>query len=1028
MYLGIASWYGKLRTHIHPRSFRRRFDDSQPRSSGMAAVCLWCFLVFSSSSAGAAQYHVDSWTTDNGLPQNVIQGICQTPEGYLWLATMDGLVRFDGVRFVVFNRGNTPGILGNRYNSLYCTRTGEFWAGTESSGVTRYRQGKFTTYTTQQGLPSNVVLGVTGDDTGRIWALSQASIVQWSEADSRFVELPSEHSKYSYFANSDERLGFWGINGDGLRLFVRGEVFNYVLPRQWPRGTLTTVGADVNGIIWLATPDGKLAKLSSGHWSKIILTNGEEARRPLQNDLALTYRDSRGDVWNIAVASHPVMGLLRYLSLPSGGQSQKIAFHSFFEDREGSVWLTSDGQGLYRIRRQAVSVLSKEDGLPDRNVYPIYQDRAGAIWIGTWEGGLVRLNSGRLKTFSTAEGLLSKRINSISADNNGAVWVATPAGLQRMRDGRFELVRNDVLQGREEVRAIHQDREGTLWFGTGQGLVRCQNGKWSVIMEKDGLASDDVRVIIDGRAGNLWIGGYGGLTSLAHGRFERWTQAEGLPSNSVRCLYEDSDGVLWIGTYDGGLGRLQNGRITRFTVRDGLFNNGVFQILEDFRGYLWMSCNRGIYRVLKSELNEFAAGKRRVISAIAYGKSDGMRNAECNGGLWPAGIRTRSGELWFPTQDGVAIIDPKRVTVNFRPPPVVIESISVDRNPAEVSKVLRIPPGRENLEIQYTALSLLNSDQIKFKYKMESLDRDWVEAGTRRTAYYSHLPAGHYVFTVIAANSDGIWNTEGKSLTVLVMPPLYRTWWFMTLALAAFAGAGRLAWQFRVAQLQRAHAAQQAFSRQLIASQETERKRIAAELHDSLGQHLVVIKNLALVSLNNGKSEESARSQMEEISTEASRALGEVREISYNLRPYQLDRIGLTKAIAAIVKKASGASSIAFTMTTDEIDNVFPKDSEINFYRVVQECINNVLKHSAATEASVVVRREPAKLRLTIRDNGQGFTPGAAGPSQPGGGFGLIGMTERAQLLGGKPVIQSAPNQGTMISIEIPIPYDNHRA
>ncbi len=491
--------------------------------------------------------------------------------------------------------------------------------------------------------------------------------------------------------------------------------------------------------------------------------------------------------------------------------------------------------------------------------------------------------------------------------------------------------------------------------------------------QRTALASDDVRVIIDGRAGNLWIGGYGGLTSLAQGKFQRWTQADGLPSNTVRCLYEDDDGVLWIGTYDGGLGRLQNGRLTRYTVREGLFNNGVFQILEDSHGYLWMSCNRSISRVSKSDLNDFAAGKRPAVSSIAYGKSDGMRNAECNGGLSPAGIRRRNGELWFPTQDGVAIVDPGRVTVNFRPPPVVIESITVDREPTEVSETVRIPPGRQNLEIQYTAPSLLNSDQIKFKYKMESLDREWVEAGTRRTAYYSHLPAGHYVFKVIAANSDGIWNTEGKSLSVLVMSPFYRTWWFMALALAVAAVAGRLAWQVRVSQLQRAHAAQQAFSRQLIASQETERKRIAAELHDSLGQHLVVIKNLALVSLNNGKSDQAVRSQMEEISTEASHALGEVRGISYNLRPYQLDRLGLTKAIEAIVKQASAASSANFAMTIDGIDGIFPKDSEINFYRIVQEGVNNVLKHSQATEASVDVRREPAKLRLTIHDNGQGI-------------------------------------------------------
>jgi signal transduction histidine kinase/streptogramin lyase len=830
-----------------------------------------------------------------------------------------------------------------------------------------------------------------------------------------------EKSKYGHLSNS-ERFGFWGINGDDLRLFVRGKVFHYLLPGEWPRGTLTSANQDPNGIIWLATPDGKLAKLSRGRWSKIIRTSGQQTELPLPSDLASTYRDSRGNLWNIGVATHPVTGLLRYLSLPSRGQPQKIAFNSFFEDREGRIWLATDGQGLYRIRQQAISVFSKEDGLPGRNIYPIYQDRTGAIWIGTWDAGLVRLSGGEVTTFSIVDGLLSKRINSISEDREGVLWVGTPAGLHRMQNGRFELVQNESLQGLDEVRAIHQDREGTLWFGTGQGLVRCQGGRWSVITSKDGLAGDDARVIIDGHTGNLWIGGYGGLTRLNHGEFRRWTQSDGLPSNAVRSLYEDREGVLWIGTYDGGLGRLENDRLTRYTMREGLFNNGVFQILEDSRGYLWMSCNRGIYRVQKSDLNEFAMGKRRAISSIAYGKSEGMRNAECNGGLWPAGVRTRKGELWFPTQDGVAIIDPDRVTVNLHPPPVVVESISMDRQPVEVDKVIRIPPGGQNLEIQYTALSLLNSDQIKFKYKMESLDRDWVEAGTRRTAYYSHLPPGNYVFTVIAANSDGVWNTQGKSLPVVVLPPFYRTWWFMTLAFATAAGAGWLAWRFRLSQLQRANAAQQAFSRQLIASQEAERKRIAGELHDSLGQSLAIIKNRALLSLSTPSDHERAMEQLREISEASTEAIHELKEIAHDLRPYQLDRLGFTSAIESMIRNMTEAHDLRLTLQLDQIDDLFSSEAEINIFRIVQESTNNVAKHAEATEAAVTIRRDLGIVQIVVRDNGRGFIPGAEAVNGGiGRGFGLTGMVERARLLGGSCDVSSIPGQGTTITISIPL-------
>jgi signal transduction histidine kinase len=560
--------------------------------------------------------------------------------------------------------------------------------------------------------------------------------------------------------------------------------------------------------------------------------------------------------------------------------------------------------------------------------------------------------------------------------------------------------------------------------------MRYKDGALGVWTTKDGLAGDEVKVIIEGATGDLWIGCYGGLSRFKDGRLTTWTERDGLASNAVRALYEDGDGSLWVGAYDGGLTRFKDDRFTRYTTKEGLFNDGAFQILEDARGNFWISCNRGVYRVSKHELNDFAAGRLSSITSVAYGRSDGMPNPECNGGRWPAGVKTRDGKLWFPTQDGVAVIDPEAIPRNDRPPPVVIESFLLDRAPVaplSPDRPVRIAPGWKNFEIEYTALSFINSERIRFKYKLEGLDQDWTDAGTRRAAHYSYVPPGDYVFRVIAANSDGVWNTEGQGLRVIILPPVYRTWWFVTLAAIGAAGLLWLAWRYRVVNLKQAHAAQQAFSRQLIESQEGERKRIAAELHDSLGQRLVVIKNLALIVLSSPSRNGDAREQLEEISAEASHAIGEVKEISHNLRPYQLDRIGLTKAVEAIVRTARSASEIVFTAEIDNVDDALPKDLEINFYRVVQEGVNNILKHSRATEAGVTIRRDPDGLRLTIRDNGKGFTPGAARLDSPRGGFGLIGVAERAQLLGGKAVIQSAPGHGAMISLKISLPDQSVR-
>jgi signal transduction histidine kinase len=396
-----------------------------------------------------------------------------------------------------------------------------------------------------------------------------------------------------------------------------------------------------------------------------------------------------------------------------------------------------------------------------------------------------------------------------------------------------------------------------------------------------------------------------------------------------------------------------------------------------------------------------------------------MLNVECNGGLWPAGIKARDGTLWFPTQDGVAMIDPASVTSNPRPPPIVIESFLLDREPIApltFEQPVRIAPGKAAFEIGYTSLSFTNPEYVRFRYRLAGLDEDWIDARARRTAYYSHVPPGHYIFTVIAASGDGVWNTSGASLQIVVLPPFYRSWWFLSLVAAATAAIVVITWKRREWRLKRAHAAQQAFTRQLIASQEAERKRIAAELHDSLGQRLVVIKNLAVLA--SGATTDGARERIDEIAGEAHQAIGEVREIAQNLRPHELDRVGLTKALTGLVRKARSASTIELTADVDTMDGVFAKDAEVNLYRVVQESLNNVLKHSGATRASLTVRRSDSRVQITIEDNGRGFLPAGNGAApERSDGFGLIGIAERVTLLGGQTEVRSAPGHGTKIGI-----------
>ena len=399
-----------------------------------------------------------------------------------------------------------------------------------------------------------------------------------------------------------------------------------------------------------------------------------------------------------------------------------------------------------------------------------------------------------------------------------------------------------------------------------------------------------------------------------------------------------------------------------------------------------------------------------------------MLNAECNGGRSPAGVKTRDGKLWFPTQDGVAVIVPEAVQINRQPPPVKIESFLLDRKSVAFDNEVQIQPDQENFEIQYTALSFINSENLRFRYKLEGLDEKWVEAGTRRTAYFSYVPPGSYTFRVIAANSDGIWNAEGAAIRIIVHPRFYRTWWFLSLAALLVSGLIFLIFKTRVRHVEKERKAQEEFSRRLLASQEQERQRIAAELHDSLGQSLLIIKNRIALAQSDIDERETVEEQLDELSQSAASAIEECREIAYNLRPYQISRFGLSKTLFGIFMRINEVTTIHATAEIDSIDELLTDEAQINIYRIVQECVNNIIKHSKATEAMLFIKSEADEITLLIQDNGRGF-PVQKPVENPNevkrGGFGLIGIAERVKMLGGNYTIDSTPENGTSIRIKL---------
>jgi signal transduction histidine kinase/ligand-binding sensor domain-containing protein len=983
--------------------------------------CLALLLTALLPFLAPGQYRLDPLTTDDGLPQNAVWAILQSRDGYLWIATSDGLARFDGLKFTIFNTSNTEGIESNRFTCIYEDEQGVLWIGTEDGGLMIYRNGRFQTLLSAASLPDKLIKGIYKGPDGGVLVFLNSVLIQLPDAGSTDFVVKTLHGKN--IVDRPEREVFWYIEGDWLRLLKNGVWKSYQLPEGLAEVHITSVYQDRQGSLWLASRELKLLRIGEGQPEAYDIRSILPPQvAGIKAGVSSISEDNRGGLW-LTTSGFGVIhfsnGRFTVYTTAEGLTSNVVRL--MYQDREGILWVGTWGHGVSRLSTQTINVHAAQDEQQASNVYPLLEDRAGNLWVGTWSAGLKRFAGGLMTRENESRYLEQQLVTALAEDREARLWIGTFDNLYSLKDGQLREHGREIGLFPQEVRAICQDRSGSMWFGTSAGLSRYSDGKLTRFTTDNGLAGNEVKVILEDRQGSLWIGTYGGLSRFKDGEMTTYTKADGLVSNRVRALYEDREGILWIGTYDGGLSRLKDGRISSFTTAQGLFNNGVFQILEDARGNFWMSCNVGIYRVSRQQLNEVAEGQRAGITSIPYGSSDGLINPECNGGSQPAGVSTRDGRLLFPTQAGVAAINPESLLLNNEMPPVAIEHCLLDRRETAFQDEVQVAPGTNSIEIHYTALSFIKSEHIRFKYRLEGLDGDWTEVGTRRAAYYSYLPPGAYTFRVIAANTDGVWNTVGASLRIRVIPPFHRTWWFLSLAGLSLLAVVASAYGWRIRRLQRAKAAQEEFSRRLIDLQESERKRIAAELHDSVSQSLVIIKNRALLSLSAPDDQARSIEQLEEIDEAADHAIEELKEIAYNLRPFQLDRLGLTKALDSMLIKVAQSHSLRITSNLQDIDGILAAESEINLYRMVQESINNIVRHARATEATVLLRKNERAIEMSISDNGRGFDPAAPGNSEAGGGFGLTSLLERARIIGARAQIESTKGQGTTISIQIPL-------
>lgn len=739
----------------------------------------------SGSGQGSPPFTFRAWQKEQGLPQNSVRALAQTRDGYLWVGSDDGLARFDGVRFVSF--GTREGLRSGPVSVLFEDSRRTLWIGTAAGGLSRMDEGKFVNFTMRDGLPADSITALAEDNRHRLFVGTDGGLAVWQGG--KFV-TPDGAEPFQGKAVpalfKDLHGTLWvGVTGAGVFRFT-GTRFAAVTnePLESLLRDPHCLLLDHAGRLWVGAGDDYVLCREGKEWRPTEIVR--HLARPYVSTLV---EEPNGTVWAGSVSE----GLFEFKSgepltpSASSGLSDN-SVQSLLVDREGNMWVGT-GAGLNRLRRGNLSVRGQNDGLGYGAVQGLAEIEPGTIWAGKPSDGVYRWSNGSFCKITNDALQRYPRINSLLAAPDGSAWVAGAHGLLHFPDPKNIGAETNLpaLEGLN-VLSLANGSQGTLWAGTREGeLWRRRDSLWR--KESGFPHTHAITAITPAPDGSVWVGTQGdGLYQFQDTVRLRLEKSAGLLSDLIRTLYLDPQGTLWIGTAGGGLSRWRDGRVTTLTTREGLPDNTISQILEDDSGRLWLGSNWGIARARKAELEEALNGKNAPVNLQIYGRAEGMLSEECTGGFSPAGLKTKSGLLWFSTLKGVVVADPSPQSA-AAPPEVVLEEVLVD-SVAKPATNLRIAPGRRRLEFRYTGLSFSAPERVRFRYRLEGLDSDWVDAGASRAALYSYVPPGHYHFHVIACNGDGVWNESGASVPLTVLPHLWQEWWFLGLATMLLIGFG----------------------------------------------------------------------------------------------------------------------------------------------------------------------------------------------------------------------------------------------
>ena len=967
-----------------------------------------------------------AWQTDDGMPDNRVVGVTQAPDGYLWVATGGGLVRFDGIRFQRSPQEEWRGSL----RALHTDGGGAIWLGMDHGRVVCLEAGGVRVFTVADGLPNLIAAVIVHDEAGAVWVgytsgedvarIQNGKVTRFAIADGLPGPGPS-------WLATDTRGQVWVARGTRVGQIQDGE-FHGSLQMNDP---VTRIAASKSGGLWLCAGGHLL------HWAQ---GREPEKRALLPSDFSgadvrALLEVHAGAVWVGTVAT----GLWRWDGLEwVRVHTSHAEITSLAEDREGDLWVGTTGGGLNRVRPRLLEVLGSEAGLPFESLRSVAEDASGVMWATTASGALLRQQTNGWAIESAGANWPPSRATCVTADRQGGVWVGTEnAGLYQVRPRPLRNWQQREGLASNFIRSLLVGADGDLWIATDNTnrLHRLHDGTVHALNTPTKVHA--LRAMAQDAEGTIWLGSsWGELLCVQGDAAVEHPVTQLARRTAIRCLLPTPDGSLWIGYAGGGLGHLKGGHYARITSAEGLADENVSQMLEDGAGWLWFAGPRGFFRISRAALLDFFDRRAPRVHPISYGPGEAVSSPQAVYDFYPGAGRSRDGRLWFATRKGLALVHTENLRDNPEPPPVFIERAAVDgrivawhdprwlsrEGRASIARLSalhtgpRIPPSHHRIDFEFTAPSLPAPENVRFRYRLEGFDEDWTEVGTPRTATYSRLPAGDYRFRVLACNNTGVWNEAGTTLAFTVAPFLWQTWWFRLGLLSGFAlllGGTVRYWSQR--QLRR----ELEFLEQKAAL-ERERARIARDLHDDLGASLTQVGLMIEESREQTTSPEEMKAQSGQISSRVRSLARDLDAVVWAVNPRNDSLVNLAAYLSQFFLESFRATTVRTRLDVPEElpDQPISPEARQHLFLAAKEAMNNVIKHANATEVRLKMAVTAKVFELRLEDDGIGFAPDTVAASKR---HGLRNLRARIEALGGRFTVVSKPRRGTTVSLTVPL-------